>query len=60
MTTNKLTAVKRVAILSTNGTGRVTGHGNIVGQFSHDIAIVQRDNGRKIAVNHSLLRDVAA
>jgi hypothetical protein len=58
MTTTLIT-VKRVAILSTNGTGKVTGHGNIVGTFSRDIFIVLRDNGRKVALNASLLREVA-
>jgi hypothetical protein len=57
--TPTLTAVKRVAILSTNGTGRVTGHGYIVGQFAGGLFIVQRDNGRKIGINGALLRECA-
>lgn len=51
-----LTSVKRVAILSTNGTGRITGHGTIIETRPGNLAIVERDNGRKIAINLSLLR----
>lgn len=56
MANDTLTSGQSVAILSTNGTGRVTGHGVIVSMTPGRIAIVERTNGRRVAINEALLR----
>lgn len=55
MTTNQIAAGQDVNILSTNGTGRVTGHG-VVAAVTPNGLIVTRPNGRRIMVHASLVQ----
>ena len=48
-------AGQNVKILSANGTGRVAGHGVVVGHLTNDIVAVKKSNGKQIGINISLL-----
>lgn len=47
----------RVAILSSNGTGRVTGHGTVTGSWNTGTCIyVTKGNGRTLGIHPALVR----